>query len=180
MKKIILCTCFLLFGYNSLKAQNDSIKKIVSIHKLDFMIGEWEGNGWMMTRNGKEIAKIKEKVEYKLEKDIIVVEGLGTKTDSITNEKKIVHNALGIIFFDAKTNSLMIDAYKKGESIQSKIEFIEDKIIQWKMDIPNQGKVKFTVDFSTDKKWIEIGEFSRDGENWMKFLEMNLDKTAFK
>lgn len=159
-----------------MQAQNDSLNHKATIDKLDFMIGEWEGNGWMMTRNGKENAKINEKVQYKLENDIMVVEGLGTKTDSITNEQKIVHNAFGIIFFDTKANSLMIDAYKEGESIQSKIEFIEEKIIQWKMDIPNQGKVKFTVDFSTNNKWIEIGEFSRDGENWMKFLEMNLDK----
>ena len=176
MKKTIFYICILLFSINVLKAQNDSIKNVASIDKLDFMIGEWEGNGWMMTRNGKENAKINEKVQYKLEKGIMVVEGLGTKTGSITNETKIVHNAFGIIFFDTKTNSLMIDAYKEGESIQSKIEFIEEKIIQWKMNIPNQGKVKFTVDFSTEKKWIEIGEFSRDGENWMKFLEMHLDK----
>ena len=174
--KNIIYVFILIIGFNFLQAQNDSIKNLVSLDKLDFMIGEWEGTGWMLTRNGKENARIKEKAEYKLEKGIMVVEGLGTKTDSITNVNKIVHNAYGIIFFDSKTNFLTIDAYKNGESIQSKIEFLEEKIIQWNMEIPNQGKVRFTVDFSTDNKWIEIGEFSRDGENWMKFLEMNLDK----
>jgi beta-N-acetylglucosaminidase len=176
MKKNILFVFIILNGINLLQAQNDSIKNLVTLEKLDFMIGEWEGTGWMMTRSGKENAKIIEKVEYKLEKGIMVVEGLGTKIDSITNEKKIVHNAFGIVFFDSKTNYLTIDAYKNGESTQSKIEFIKDKIIQWNMEIPNQGKVRFTVDFSTEKKWVEIGEFSRDGENWMKFLDLNLDK----
>src|SRR5690606_3635647 len=176
MKKFILSLLILLIGISSSQAQNDSIKNPVTIDKLNFMIGEWEGTGWMMTRNGKEDALIKEKAEYKLEKGIMVVEGLGTKTDSITKVVKTVHDAFGIIYVDSKTNSLMINAYKKDASVQSKIEFIENKIIRWNMEIPNQGKVRFTIDFSIENKWIEIGEFSRDGINWMKFLEMNLDR----
>jgi hypothetical protein len=176
MNKNIIKVLILLIGVNFTQAQNDSLNKSITLSKLDYMIGEWEGTGWMMTRNGKENTEIREKAEYKLEKDIMVVEGLGTKTDSITKEVKAVHDAFGIIYFDSKSKSLMINAYKKGESIQSEIVFIEEKIFQWNMDVPNQGKVRFTVDFRTKNKWIEIGEFSRDGENWMKFLEMNLSK----
>jgi len=172
----ILTVLIFLIGINEVQSQNDSIKNPLTLDKLNVMIGEWEGTGWMMTRNGKENTEITEKVEYKLENDMMVVEGLGTKTDSITKETKIVHEAFGIVFFDSKSNSLMINAYKKGEFIQSKILLIEEKIIQWNMEIPNQGKVRFTVDFSTKNKWIEFGEFSRDGINWMKFLEMNLDR----
>ncbi|MFD2823368.1 hypothetical protein ACFS5M_06780 [Lacinutrix iliipiscaria] len=176
MKKITLYLLFFLIGIHFALAQNDSIKDPITIDKLNFMVGEWKGTGWMMTRNGKETTEITEKVEYKLENDIMVVEGLGTKTDSITKETKIVHDAFGVIFFDLKSNSLMINAYKKGEFIQSEIVLIEDKIIQWNMDIPNRGKVRFTVNFNTENKWLEIGEFSRDGTNWMTFLEMNLEK----
>ena len=176
MKKLIISILILFIGINFSIAQNDSIKTQISIDKLDFMIGEWEGTGWMMTRTGKEESIVKEKAEYKLEESIIVVEGLGTKTDTITNDVKVVHNAFGIIFFDSKNNTLSMNAYKNGESTQSKIEFIEDKIFQWNMEIPNQGKIRFIVDFSTDNKWIETGEFSRDGVSWMKFLGMELTR----
>jgi len=176
MKKLTLITLILIIGINFSQAQNDSTATKLSVEKLDFMVGEWEGTGWMMTRNGKEQSIIKEKAEFKLDKSIIVVEGLGTKTDTITNEVKIIHNAFGIIFFDSKNNKLSMNAYKNGESTQSEIEFIKDKVFQWKMEIPNSGKVRFTVDFSIDDKWTEIGEFSRDGINWMQFLGMELTR----
>ena len=177
MKKTAIFTAIILFiGINFTNAQTGSIISQNPLDKLSFMIGEWEGAGWMMTREGKQTSKILEKVECKLDCNIMIVEGLGTKIDSITKETIVVHNAFGVLSFDAKSNSLSIRAYKKEGVTESKIEFIEEKIIQWNLDIPNGSKVRFTVDFKAENKWIEIGEFSRDGVNWSQILGMELTK----
>lgn len=127
-------------------------------------------------RNGRSESVTLEKVEYKLDSSIIVVEGLGTITDSLTNVTTVIHNAFGVIFFDSKTNSLAMNAYKDGESTLSKIEFIGEKVFRWNLDIPNGGAVRFTVDFSVDNKWIETGEFSADGTTWRNFMGMDLSR----
>ena len=144
------------------------------IEKLNFLIGTWEGEGWMMTQAGRETSKISETASCKASCSVIVVEGLGVKTDPETQEETIVHDAFGVIYIDTETNELAMRAYKDGRANESLIEFIEDKIIRWFIDTPNGGKVRFTSDYSTENKWIEMGEFSRDGENWMQFLGMEL------
>ena len=158
-------------------SQNDTTTIQNSIRNLSFMTGDWEGVGWTSTRDGKVFSDVKEKVEYKLDSSILIVEGLGSKTDTISKEVKVVHNAFGVIFFDSLNNSLNIRAYKEGGGVAtSKIKFIDEKVIEWSMDIPNGSQVRFTVDFNADGKWIEIGEFSRDGLNWVDFLGMELKK----
>ena len=144
------------------------------LEQLNFMIGTWEGDSWMMTENGKSSSKIKETVNCKLDCNILVAEGLGTKIDPETNEVKIVHNAFGVIFYDKISQSLMLRAYKDGNETTSKIELVEAKKIRWFLEIPNGSKVRFTSDYSEENKWIETGEFSRDGKNYNTFMEMNL------
>ena len=145
-------------------------------NKLSFIAGEWQGTGWMMTRNGKEFSSVTEKAECKQNCSIIVVTGLGTKTDSLTNEIITVHDAFGIITYDKKTGEHFMRAYKNGEVTESEIEFIAEKIIRWSTHSPTGGAIRFTADFSEPGKWKERGEFSREGTNWMRILEMELEK----
>lgn len=146
------------------------------IEKLNFLIGTWKGEGWMMNQAGKQTSKITETASCKAACSVIAIEGLGVKTDPETQVETIVHDAFGVIYIDTQTNTLAMRAYKDGRANESPIEFIEDKVIRWFIDIPNGSKVRFTSDYSTENKWVEIGEFSRDGENWMQFLGMELIK----
>ena len=38
--------------------------------------------------------------------------------------------------------------------------------------------MRFTLHLNDKNQWVEIGEFSRDGNQWMKFMEMTLDKVT--
>ena len=179
MKKILIPVMVSLsFATGSLYAQQDKAADNTNpMNKLSFLLGEWEGTGWRMTQTGKrEYTRAFEKVKCRLDCGIFIVEGLGIKTDSINKESKVVHDAFGIIYHDAKTNSISMRAHTKETVTETVIEFLEEKLIRWNMDIPNGGKVRFTVDFKTANKWIEIGEYSRDGQSWMKFLESELTK----
>ncbi|HEX9828005.1 MAG TPA: hypothetical protein VGA80_15505 [Flavobacteriaceae bacterium] len=178
MKKLLYTLFFVLVGTLMAQAQDEAISNENPLDKLKFIIGEWEGEGWMMTQTGKQSTKIKETASCKAGGTVLVLEGLGTKLDTITNEEKVVHDAFGVIYLDPRTNTLALHAYKDGYVNESNIEFINDKKIRWFLDIPNGSKIRFTADYSTENKWVEIGEFSRDGSNWVQFLGMELTKTA--
>lgn len=180
MKKIIISLlAALFFATGTLNAQQSkAADKKNPLNRLSFLLGEWQGTAWRMTQTGKrENTNAFEKVTCRLDCGIFIVEGLGVKTDSVTKESITVHDAFGIIYYDAKTNSISMRAHTKDGVTETVIEFLEEKLIRWNIDIPNGSKIRFTVDFKTANKWFEIGEFSRDGQNWMKFLETALTKT---
>jgi len=49
-------------------------------------------------------------------------------------------------------------------------------MIQWELPIPYGAIIRFTTDFITTNKWKEIGEYSKDGINWIKMMETELFK----
>ncbi|MDZ4707812.1 MAG: hypothetical protein SH818_05365 [Saprospiraceae bacterium] len=81
-----------------------------------------------------------EKAECKLDCSIITVSGLGTKTDSLTKETKVTHDAFGIIAYNKKTDKFNMRAYKKDDVIEAEIEFVGKKlsggICQLQMEAP--------------------------------------------
>jgi len=176
MKNLICALLFLLASSSLIQAQETTSINDNQLESLKFIIGQWEGEGWMMTQTGKQSTKIKETASCKAGCTVLTLEGLGTKLDTITNQEKVVHDAFGVIYLDPETNTLAMRAYKDGFVNESSIEFINDKKIRWFLDIPNGSKVRFTTDFNTENKWYEIGEFSRDGNQWMQFLNMELTK----
>ena len=63
-----------------------------------------------------------------------------------------------------------------GLSTDADFEVIEaNKSFKWWFKDKRGGTIKYSLNFEEDT-WEEIGEYSRDQENWMKFFEMNLKK----
>lgn len=176
MKKHYYLTLLLLVIFSITTAQETTTNTEKPTDKLGFMLGTWEGNSWMMTRDGRVASNIKEHIYCKTDCNIMIAEGLGTKTDPDTKETTVVHDAFGVMFIDPDTKKLMLRAYKDNKISVSEIELLQDKVIRWGMTIPNQGTIRFTSDYSQENKWIEVGEFSRDGETWMQFLGMELTR----
>jgi hypothetical protein len=170
----ILTTAFHLSSITSLVAQES--ENASTSNKLMFVIGEWKGTGWIMTQDGKVLSTVTETAECKQNCNIIVVTGIGTKKDSVTNETKTVHDAFGIITFNKKNGKHTMRAYKNDEVTESEIEFVGNRIIRWNTHSPAGGSIRFTADFTETNKWKETGEFSRDGASWIKILEMELEK----
>ena len=52
------------------------------------------------------------------------------------------------------------------------------KSITWGFDVSESGsKIKFVLQVNDQGRWVETGEFSRDGgKTWVKFMEMELSK----
>lgn len=174
LQKITFTLLFALCGI-ALSAQDTESKK-PEIKNLDFMKGTWEGSGWKMMKTGKEYSDIVEKVQCKLDCSMFIVDGLGTKIDSATLQKKTVHEAFGVIYFDKPQSKWMMRAHTKYGAADSEIEFLGDKKIGWKLVLPDNSIIKYTTDFSTEGKWLEKGEMTKDGKSWFQIMEISLTR----
>ena len=146
--------------------------------KLDFLIGEWKGEAWIqMGPNKRENVIQTEKVTPTAGGKVLLVEGLGRRKMEDGTAGDVVHDAIAMISWDkAKSTYRFIGHVAQQESVDSSLDMTAPNTLVWGMDTP-QGKVRFTIRLTEKGQWNEVGEFSRDGTNWMKFFEMTLTKS---
>ena len=174
LKKINLILILVITACQ-LFAQMPDFKKPVqeAMKNLSVIPGIWEGKGWQMDMNGeKKYSNVTEKLQWKLDSTVILLEGLGKKDDGT-----VVHNALAILTYDAANKKYTMNSYlSSGMSTSANFEVIKpNESFKWWFEDGRGGTIRYTI--TTDgKKWKEVGEYSRDGNQWFNFFEMNLTK----
>lgn len=167
MKTILPFAIAIIFVLPALSqsSETDSISK-AKISQLDFMVGNWKGSGWMMGRDGqKSEFDQTEKIQFKLDSTMVLIEGLGT------SQGKVVHNALALLTYNKEEDKLAFRSYlQNGQSSDFPAELIDDKLYWY----PNPN-VRYIIWTNEKDQWYETGEFKR-GEEWMQFFEMTLDR----
>ncbi|WNJ20085.1 hypothetical protein [Pontibacter sp. G13] len=148
-----------------------------SVKSFSFMIGTWQGEGWIMGRDRtRKTFQQTETIQPKANMRALQVEGLGYATDSTGVTDRVIHDAFGIISYNpAREGFTMLAFSDQGGRMECDFKQIGDKKLQWSFMNPgNGGYVRFTEDFSTEGVWVELGEFSRDGAQWFPFFQMKL------
>lgn len=167
MKTILFFAFAILFAGQSFSqsSETESTAK-ANISQLKFMVGDWKGTGWMMGRDGvKSEFDQKEKIQFKLDSTMVLIEGMGQANG------KIVHNALALLTYNRDEDKLAFRSYmQNGQSGDFPAELIDGKLYWY----PNPG-VRYIIWINEKGQWYETGEFNR-GENWTQFFEMTLDR----
>jgi hypothetical protein len=143
------------------------------MRKLDWWVGEWSGPASIQMGPGKPQQVLQsERVEAKLGGRVLFIEGLGKSTTG-----EVVHQALGVVSYDEKTKTYEFDAWTARDGhTDAWIEVGEKQTATWGFDTPGGGKIRYAIKLTEKGEWNEVGEFSRDGKEWMKFFEMTLKK----
>lgn len=144
--------------------------------KLDFLVGEWKGEAWVQMGASvkREYILQTEKVQSKLGGKVLLIEGLGCEKREDGTAGKIVHDALAIVSWDPQKKQHRFNSYVVGRpGVDTTID-VGDKTAVWGMTTPQGSRIRYTIRLTDNGEWNEIGEFSRDGEKWSKFFEMNL------
>ncbi len=152
-----------------LNAQNN--KPLVDeMKKLNMLVGQWEGSGWHQQGQNERLEyKQIEHIESKLNGTLLLVEGKGYVKDSL------FFNALAMFSYNAKDKNYRIESHlSDGKATVAKGNFNDVGKFIWSFDVP-QGKIRYTMTLTTTT-WSEYGEYSSDGTQWWKFMEMNLTK----
>lgn len=146
--------------------------RLNEMKKLDYMVGEWKGTGWMERPGARETFAGSEIIQSKLNGLALLVEGKFRD-----KEGKVIHETLAVISYDEKTKNYNFRTYLANGAVgDHELKLIEGGW-QWGF-MSQQGQVRFTFKLTDKGEWHEIGEFSADGKNWRQFLEMNLQKAS--
>ena len=140
--------------------------------------GHWKGEGSLQSGPG-EVKKstVDERIEWKLDGMILMVEGVGKTFDEATRKETVVHHAFAVLSFDQNSGDYKFRTYlKDGRSTDAWLKIVGQNKYQWGFETPG-GKVRYNILMDPAKKtWNETGEFSQDGNSWRGFFEMNLTK----
>ena len=145
--------------------------------KLDFLAGEWKGEGWFRMGPGEPQHVFQhEKVTPKAGGAALLIEGLGKAKKADGTAGDVVHNATALLGYDEQSKKYVFTTAVAGRGASTPwLEVRGDKHVVWGMDVP-MGKMRYTITLNEKGEWFEVGEFSRDGNQWSKFFEMTLAK----
>ena len=173
MKKLGLMV--MLLAAVSIAAQPKPDAQVAAMKKLDYMAGNWKGEGWIemggprMTFHGGEL------VQRKLDGVALLVEGSFFGKRPGSDAEVPVHTTLGVISWDPATQTYMFSTWLATGSSGARELVVNSDGWQW--DIPSpRGTVRFIMKLTESGEWHETGAISSDGTNWKQFFEMKLKK----
>lgn len=150
-----------------------------AVAALAWLEGAWEGEAWYgAAPESRDTILMSERVERRLDGQVLVVEGIGREPTADGSAGHVVHHALGVLSYDPDQERYTFRAYKEGRSIDPQTA-LEDGVFTWSFEAPGQGRIRYRIR-QVDGEWRETGEFSRDGAVWHPFFEMTLHRAAIQ
>ena len=155
--------------------QRDAMKK------LDFLIGQWKGEGWMEFAPGqRRTFNGIETVQSKLDGLLLAIEGLHRAGAGDKGQQIVVHSAFTVMSYDDKAKRYRFQAFTGGGNYEDAEAKVSDGRLEWGMKVPRFGDVRYTIKLDDKGRWFEIGEVSRDGTTWRQYFEMTLQRVDAK
>jgi hypothetical protein len=146
--------------------------EIEAMKKLDFLVGKWEGEGWMTPGPGaKEVYKGSETVQKKLQGKAVLIEGKFTDSAG-----KVVHETLAVVTFDEKEKKYRFRTYLFNRPEGEYELHLANNGFWWEVASPNGPTVRFDMVVTAEGAWRETGTVNIPGRDPMQILEMVLKK----
>lgn len=168
----------LLLAAGGAAAQPPAPPPLDAMEELGFLVGTWEGGGWMELEPGRRAEfESREVVEPRLGGRVLVVEGTHTAAIGEPPRPVVVHHALGVFSHDAAEGYRFRTWLANGHTGDFAAELADDGALVWGHDDARRGRVRYTIRLGEGGEWVEVGEASRDGgTTWHQFFEMRLAK----
>jgi hypothetical protein len=162
-------------------AQSPANTQRTAMKKLDFLVGQWKGEGWMEFIPGqRRVFKGTEVVQSKLDGLLLTIDGLHRGQIGGKGKEGVVHSAFALVSYDAKAKQYRFQAYTaRGDHEDTQAKVADGQLV-WGMKVPKFGEVRYTIKLDDKGRWFEVGEVSQDGKAWRKFFEMTLERVKPK
>ena len=169
------------FSATTCMAQPSAATQRAEMKKLDFLIGEWKGEGWMEFAPGqRRTFRGTEVVQSKLDGLLLTIEGIHRGQVGGKGEEVIVHSAFALVSYDDKMKRYRFQAFSGRGGYEDSEAIVSEGPLIWGMNVPQFGDVRYTIKRDAQGRWLEIGEVSQDGKEWRKFFEMTLESVKAK
>lgn len=178
MLKPLLLLCLVLGWSGTAAAQAAPPAGASELQKLDFLLGDWVGEGWIVLGPGpRHTFRQTETIQRKAGGAVVQIEGLGLER---RGEQDVpIHQAFAVISYDNQAKRPRFRAWRAdGGEVSCEPELGDRSLIWGFTDSRSNLQIKFTIRLDEAGQWVERGESSRDGQTWQQFLEMTLKKVA--
>jgi hypothetical protein len=152
-------------------AQGPTAGELEAMKKLDFLVGTWEGEGWMMLPEGREVFKGTETVQKKLQGKALLVEGRFADPKDGT----VVHETLAIVTFDEAKRKYVFQTYLFNRPGGVFDLVVKPNGFSWVIDVPNVPRTDYEMNL-VNGEWVEKGVVTLPNGQKHEFLEMRLKK----
>jgi hypothetical protein len=170
--RVLAAVLVALVGASGATAQEP--KHVAEMKRLDFLVGRWQGEArYQMGPGQQQTVSQTEIVETKLGGAVLAVEGIGK-----AGGERVVHHAFAVLAYDAKAGRFTLRAHKADGSVIDVEPQVGDRTLVWGFPDPRAGQIRYTVRLTERGEWHEVGEASRDGATWHKFMEMTLARVG--
>ena len=157
------------------------VVQLAAMKKLDFLVGQWQGEGWMEFAPGQRRAfKGSEVVHSKLDGLLLGIDGIHRALVGAKGIETVIHSAFGLLRYDEKAKQYRFQAFTTHGNYEDAEAKVTDGQLVWGMVIPQFGEVRYTIKLDDKGQWFEIGELIQDGKVARKFFEMTLKRSDMK
>lgn len=165
-----------VFVLNSVAAfaQSPATESENPLDDLGFLVGNWQGSGWILNTNGKFPLISTEIVQKKAGDRAILIEGLHREKLAGDQMGEIVFEAIALVTYNSENAHFdWRSATDKGRGGNFKAQIIGKDSLLWGLE----NNFRYIITLDEEGRWHEIGEFTRDnGNTWVQFFEMTLNK----
>jgi hypothetical protein len=149
------------------------------MRRLQWLVGEWRGSGWLEFAPGQRRPfTIRETAQAHAGGEVLLIEGLGKMPAPSGQGEIVVHQAFALVSWDAGAGRYAMRAYRSGAGWRDATLEVSDTGLVWGFEDPRGGRFRFTLVHDAPDQWKETGEGSRDGTTWRTFLRMELARQA--
>lgn len=150
-------------------------EQLAEMRKLDWMVGEWRGQGTAEFIPGRKVVSDSHEVIRKqLDGLALSVEGIGTRKGPDGQPVK-VHHAFAVIRWSPECKCYRFPSHTMAGSFVEAEMRVDGDAVVWGFKA-GQGAFRYTLRQTPAGQWHEIGERSMDGKTWVQFFEMLLER----
>lgn len=151
--------------------QPDIAAQKAAIAKLDFMVGEWAGEGSMLSPNGRFEFRQTESIRTNLDGAIMLIDGRGYAR-SAPAPSKPVFSAFAVISYDEAKGVYAFRSYSSGHYGDFTARFLDDGAFEW-----SAPTTRYVIRIDDKGRWVETGERRGETGEWAPFFEMTLTRS---
>lgn len=141
---------------------------------LAFLIGEWEGDGWIAGRDGRRQIRQSEVVRFELGGTILLIEGTARERDG--NEiGEVIFNAFAIVSWNPDRGYTMRSYLWNGLEGERDLE-VGDGEFSWQQEAPS-GTIAYSMRLTEEGDWHETGTLARADGQELPVIEFRLSRT---
>jgi len=167
---IILCTVAL-----PALAQNSPPDQVAQVKRLDWLVGTWEGTGWVSGTNGtRQDMETTIEVQRKLGGTALVIENLLLVGTPGPRGRMIADGSINVLFWDDRSGSFRLRSHRLDGHFTESAASVGERTLQFRQPSDLRHEVRFAVKLDERGRSIWRGEQSMDGKEWKQFLEFIL------